>query len=182
LKVSSSQTNRSFYFNVRSRNPGTSLFGSSKHLEDISTSLRNGFTSQRRKPPCLQHPEPTPIFGTSHPDFKLQIRPTSCSHDIFHTQRNMTQCRYLRKVRQASTYIQPGLQLSSCHHAQHVKACRRHNSLSTRDAIAITMILRQKGATTNLLGIATPSCDSVSITRCNYILLSVKPLTSTIRV
>jgi len=155
---------------------------SSKHLEDISTSLRNGFTSQRRKPPCLQHPEPTPIFGTSHPDFKLQIRPTSCSHDIFHTQRNMTQCRYLRKVRQASIYIQPGLQLSSCHHAQHVKACRRHNSLSTRDAIAITMILRQKGATTNLLGIAAPSCDSVSITRCNYIILSVKPLTSTIRV
>jgi hypothetical protein len=100
---------------------------SSKHLEDFSTSLRNGFTSQRRKPPCLQHPEPTPIFGTSHPDFKLQIRPTSCSHDLFHTQRKLTQCRYLRKVRQASTYIQPGLQLSSCHHAQHVKAYRRQH-------------------------------------------------------
>ena len=70
-----------------------------EHLEDFSTSLRNGFTSQRRKPPCLQRPEPT---GTSHPDFKLQIKPTS------YTQRNMTQCRYLRKVRQ------PGLQLSSC--------------------------------------------------------------------
>jgi hypothetical protein len=39
----------------------------------------------------------------------------------------MTQCRYLRKVRQASTYIQPGLQLSSCHHAQQVKACRRQH-------------------------------------------------------
>jgi hypothetical protein len=52
-------------------------------------------------------------------------------------------------------------------------------SLSTRDAIVITMILRQNGATTNLLRIAAPSCDSVSITWCNYILLSVKPLTST---
>jgi hypothetical protein len=119
---------------------------SSKHLEDFSTSLRTGSKTQAA---CLQHPEPTPIFGTSHPDFKLQIRPTSCSHDIFHTQRNMTQCRCLRKVRQASTYIQPGLQLSSCHHAQ-------HTSLSTRDAIAITIILRQNGATTNLLGIAAP--------------------------
>jgi len=44
------------------------------------------------------------------------------------------------------------------------------------------MTLRQNGSTTNLLGIATPSCGSVSITRCNYILLSVKLLTSTNRV
>jgi len=105
---------------------------SSKHLGGFSTSLRNGFTSQRRKPPCLQHPELTPIFGTSHPDFKPQIRPTSRSHDIFHTQRKLDPMSlYIcaKCVKRQHTYIQPGLQLRSYHHAQHVKACRRQHSL-----------------------------------------------------
>lgn len=57
--------------------------------------------------------------------FSEQAIPTS--NKTSNTRRNMTQCRYLRKVRQASTYIQPGLQLSSCHHARHVKACRRQH-------------------------------------------------------
>ena len=87
---------------------------SSTHLEDFSTSLRNGFTSQRRKPPCLRHPEPTPIF-----DFKLQIRPTPAELDPMSLS--------AQSASSLSTYIQPGLQLSSCHHAQHVKACRRQH-------------------------------------------------------
>src|SRR6267378_6645422 len=142
---------------------------SSKHLEDISktqaalsptsradTYFRNRLQTSNKTDFMLSRHIPYP---TEHDPMSLAAQ--SASSVNIHT---------------------TGLTLSSCHHAQHVKACGRDNSLSTRDTIAITTILRQNGATTNLLGIATLSCDSVSITRCNYILLSVKPLTSTNRV
>ena len=127
---------------------------SSKHLEDISkTQAALSPTSRadtyfRNKISRLQTSNKTDFMLSRHIPYPTEHDPMSLS------------AQSASSVNIHTT----GLTLSSCHHAQHVKACGRHNSLSTRDAIAITMILRQKGATTNLLGIAAPSCDSVSIT------------------